>query len=87
MSETIKRILRDAVIHYIKAGVFAVVIYLLLIAIYGGIRISFLWLSVAVVFAFTVAYVPHLIQIIRVGENGASGSNGTSGASGSDPPS
>lgn len=65
MTDTFKRILRDAGGHYLKAAAFAIAIYLLLIVIYGGTRISFLWLVIAVAFAFTVAYIPHLIQVIR----------------------
>lgn len=65
MTSTLKSVLRDAGIYYLKAGAFSIVIYLLLIAIYGGTRISFLWLAVAVLFAFTVAYIPHLIKVIR----------------------
>ena len=49
---------RDAIAHYLKAAIFAVGGYLLIIAIYGGTRLSFFAWTGIVFLAFTIAYIP-----------------------------
>lgn len=53
---------RDAVVHYLKALIFAVGGYLLIIAIYGGTRLSFFVWAAIVFLAFTIAYIPVLVR-------------------------
>lgn len=65
MSILVKPLLRDAAIYLLKAFAFAVGSYLLMLLIYGGVRISFLAWTAIVLLAFAVAYVPFLIRAIK----------------------
>lgn len=65
MNSSAKQRLRDAAIYYLKALIFAVGSYLLISVIYGGSRLSFFAWFGAVLLAFTIAYIPYLIQSIR----------------------
>ena len=65
MNPTAKKFLIDAGIYYLKAVAFSLVIYLLLFAVYGGVRISLLAWSVVVLLAFTIAYIPFFVRSVR----------------------
>lgn len=65
MNSFTKQQLRDAAIYYLKALIFAVGSYLLILLIYGGSRLSFFAWSGAVLLVFTIAYIPYLVQSIR----------------------
>lgn len=60
-----KQRLRNVLIYYLKALIFAIGSYLLILVIYGGSRLSFfVWVGV-VFLAFTIAYIPYLVQLVR----------------------
>lgn len=65
MSSFSKRFVRDAGIYYLKAVAFAVISYLLLFAIYGGVGISFLPWAAVVILAFTIAYIPFFARFVK----------------------
>lgn len=60
--------LRAISIYFLQAAAFAVGSYLLIILVYGGIRISFFAWSAIVLLAFAVAYIPYFIRGIRKGK-------------------
>lgn len=65
MSPLAKQWLRDAAIYLLKALVFAVGSYLLMMVIYGGVRISFFgWIAI-VILAFAIAYIPYVVQRMK----------------------
>lgn len=68
MSPSSKRFLRDIGIYYLKAVAFALVSYLLLFVVYGGVRISLLAWSAVVILAFTIAYIPFFVRSVRAGK-------------------
>jgi len=65
MNSFTKQQLRDAAIYCLKALIFAVGSYLLILVIYGGSRLSFLAWSGVVLLVFTIAYIPYLVRSIR----------------------
>lgn len=65
MSPLAKQWLLHAAIYFLKALIFAVGSYLLIISIYGGVRISFFWWTAIVILAFVVAYIPYVVQRVK----------------------
>jgi len=57
-------LLRNISIYYLKASAFSVVSYLLLLVVYGGVRLTFLLWYCIVLLAFTIAYIPFFIRLL-----------------------
>lgn len=65
MKSSRRRRLRNLFIYYLKALIFSVGSYLLILVVYGGSRLSFFaWFGV-VLLAFTIGYIPYLFQLVR----------------------
>lgn len=65
VSPLLKKILIGVGIYYLKAIAFSLVSYLLLFAVYGGVRISLLAWFVVVILVFTIIYIPFFVRSVR----------------------
>lgn len=67
----LKSALKSLFVYYVKAVIFAAVMYGLLLVLYGPVRFSFFEWLVIIVLAFTVGYIPDFIRLFRGGSGAA----------------
>lgn len=58
-------VLKNMAIYYVKAMVFAVGSYWLVLLIYGRTKITFFEWAVVILVAFTIGYIPYFIKLLR----------------------